>query len=82
MAKEDFTQLSSDLLEQKLTKAKTTVRFITASMIAMVIIALIMLWLNPLISSFAGFVAVLSPLVVIQNQKAKSIEAELSKRKG
>lgn len=80
MRKEDFTIFSSELLEEKLTKAQTTIKFLIVSIIGMFIIALVMISLNPFFSSFAVFVAILTPLVVFQKQKVKGIKIELAKR--
>lgn len=80
MKKEDYTVFSSELLKEKLRRAKLTTSIFLGAMVLMTLTILTLLLLGETQGGFAGLIAVFTPFVVFYSRKTGDIQAELCKR--
>ncbi len=80
MKKEDYSSISTQLLQDKFRRAQRASWLFTGAMVVAMLIILTFMLLGETQGGFAGFVAMFTPFAVYYGQKAKDIKLELSKR--
>lgn len=80
MKKEDYSSISTQLLQDKFRRAQQASWLFTGLMVVMVLIILTFTLLGETKDGFPGLVAIFTPFAVYYGQKAKHMRLELSRR--